>query len=58
MDNKKLSHDIKNAISRLEIMHDIAREKKFDMIPKEEIQKDFAETIEDLKKNFEILLNQ
>ena len=57
MDTKKLSHDIQNAISRLKIMHDIAKDEKFDLIPKDELKKDLAETLEDLKKNFEILLN-
>ena len=58
MDSKKISHDIQNAISRLEIMHDLAREKKFDMISKKELIQDLDDTLQDLKKNFESLINQ
>jgi len=58
MDSKKISHDIQNAISRLEIMHDLAREKKFDLISKQELSQDLDDTLQDLKKNFESLINQ
>lgn len=58
MDSKKISHEIQNAISRLEIMHDLAREKKFDLISKQELSQDLDDTLQDLKKNFESLINQ
>lgn len=58
MDSKKISHDIQNAISRLEIMHDLAREKKFDLISKQELSQDLDDTLQELKKNFESLINQ
>lgn len=58
MDSKKISHEIQNAISRLEIMHDLAREKKFDLISKQELSQDLDDTLQELKKNFESLINQ
>jgi hypothetical protein len=56
MDQKKISHDIQNSISRLKIMHDLAKENNFEMISKEELTKDLEETLQDLKENFKLLL--
>ncbi len=58
MDQKKTSHDIQNAISRLKIMHDLAIDKKFEMISKEELAKDLKDTLRELEENFKKLLNQ
>lgn len=56
MDSKKVSHDIQNAISRLKIMHDLAKENNFEMISKEELVKDLDETLKELKENFALLI--
>ena len=56
MDQKRISHDIENDIARLKVMHDIAKEKKFDLIPKDELEKDLQSTLEDLKEKFALLL--
>ncbi len=52
---KQLSHDIINLIERLRIMHDIAKDKKFNQISEEEFFQDLDETLKDLKKHFEQL---
>ena len=56
MELKRISHDIQNDISRLKIMHDIAKDKKFDLIPQDELEKDLEETLKDLKEKFSLLL--
>ena len=54
MDTKKLSHDILNGLERLRIMHDLAKDQNFSVIPKDEVKADLSETLkkleEDLKK--------
>ncbi len=57
MDEKKLSHDIQNAISRLSVMHDLAKDKNFEMISKDELTHDLDETLKELKNNFSKLIN-
>lgn len=56
MDKKKLSHDILNALERLRIMHDLARDQNFSMIPKDEISSDLSDTIKKLEKDLKDLL--
>ena len=53
---RKLSHDILNMIERLRIMHDLAKDKNFEAISKEELQQDLKEALEKLKQDFEQLL--
>lgn len=55
-DSRQVSHDIMNALERLRIMHDLVKDKKFEMISKEEITGDLQETLEKLKKDFDLLL--
>lgn len=52
----KISHEILNHIERLKIMHEIAKEKNFQDISKEELVNDLDETLEKLKDNFKELL--
>lgn len=52
----QLSHDILNLLERLRIMHDLVREKKFDVVPKEELEKDLKEALTELESNFKRLL--
>lgn len=57
MDRKKiLSHDILNSIERLRIMHDLARDQNFSVIPKEELEQDLAENLKKLERDFKELL--
>lgn len=57
MDTKRqLSHDILNAIERLRIMHDLAKDQNFGVISKEEIKSDLDESLKKLKEDFEKLL--
>lgn len=53
--DRQLSHDILNAIERLRIMHDLIKEKKFDLVPVEELQKDLADTLRKLEADFQKL---
>ena len=56
MDNRKLSHDILNALERLRIMHDLARDQNFTMISKEEVMSDLGETLRKLEEDLKRLL--
>lgn len=56
-DKRRLSHDILNAVERIRIMHDLVKDKNFEMISLEEIQKDFDETLKKLKSDFEKLVD-
>lgn len=56
MENKKLSHDILNALERLRIMHDLARDQNFSLIPKDEVKADLADTLNKLEEDFKKLL--
>jgi galactitol-specific phosphotransferase system IIB component len=58
MDNRKITHDIMNALERLRIMHDLARDQNFSVIPKEEVKADLIETIQKLKEDFSKLIDQ
>ena len=53
MDKRKVSHDILNLLERLRIMHDLIRDKKFDDISKEELESDLQESLQELQKNFD-----
>lgn len=53
---KDLSHDILNMLERLRIMHDLAKDQKFEEISKEEIREDLVETIKIIEISFKELL--
>jgi hypothetical protein len=55
-DEQQLSHDILNMIERLRIMHDLARDKNFKDIAKEEILVDLEDTLKKLKQDIHSLL--
>jgi hypothetical protein len=57
-DARKLSHDILNMLERLRIMHDLAREKNYSSISKEELSSDLAQTLRKLEEDFRKLLDQ
>lgn len=56
MDKRQLSHDILNMIERLKIMHDLAKDQNFSMIPKAEMLEDLQDTLQKLDKDFKELL--
>lgn len=56
MDRKKLSHDILNTLERLRIMHDLIRDKNFEVIGEEEVKADLETSLKELKEKFEKLL--
>ena len=56
MDKRQLSHDILNYIERLRIMHDMARDQKYDLISKEELVNDLDETLSQIEEKFKELL--
>jgi hypothetical protein len=43
-------------IERLKIMHDLAKDKKFDVISKEEMANDLELTLKTIENNFKILI--
>jgi hypothetical protein len=55
-DKRKLSHDILNALERLRIMHDLARDQNFSLISKEEVQHDLGDTLKQLEADLKNLL--
>jgi hypothetical protein len=55
-DKRKLSHDILNALERLRIMHDLARDQNFSLISKDEVQNDLGETLKNLEADLKTLL--
>lgn len=46
------SHTILNELSKLQIMHDLLKEERFEQIPREEIIKDALESLEKIKEAF------
>lgn len=50
--NRENSHTILNELSKLQIMHDLLKEERFDKIPKEEIIQDALASLEKLKDAF------
>lgn len=56
MDKRKLSHDILNLLERLRIMHDLARDQNFEAISKDELKEDLKDTLEQLKKHFDTII--
>lgn len=50
--NRESSHAILNELSKLQIMHDLLKEERFDKISKEEIIKDALESLEKMKEAF------
>ena len=56
MDRRQISHDILNILERLRIMHDLARDKNFEVITESELKNDLKENLDQLKKDFEKLL--
>lgn len=56
-DKRHLSHDILNALERLQIMHDLIRDKNYQMISLEEIQNDLKETLDKMEKDYQSLIN-
>lgn len=49
---RQLSHDILNALERLRIMHDLVKEKNYQMISQVELEADLKETLIKLEKDF------
>ncbi len=58
MDKRKLSHDILNMLERLRIMHDLAKDQNFSAISKEELKQDLKETLEQLQKDFDYIIEE
>ena len=56
MDKRQISHDILNFIERLRIMHDMAKDQKYEMVSKEELIHDLDETLAQIDKKFKLLL--
>jgi hypothetical protein len=56
MDQRTLSHDILNLLERLRIMHDLARDKNFQVISQAEMTQDLEESLKELKEKFQALL--
>jgi hypothetical protein len=56
-DRRQLSHDILNILERFRIMHDLARDKNFENISKEELLVDLKDSLAELEKNFDELIN-
>lgn len=56
LDKRKLSHDILNLLERLRIMHDLARDQNFAAISKDELKQDLLDTLEQLKKDFDTII--
>jgi hypothetical protein len=56
MDKRQVSHDILNFIERLRIMHDMAKDQKYEMVSKEELIHDLDETLAQIDKKFKELL--
>lgn len=50
--DRESGHTIINELSKLQIMYDLLKEKRFDQIPREEIIKDALESLEKLKEAF------
>ncbi|HXH73831.1 MAG TPA: hypothetical protein VNJ08_02630 [Bacteriovoracaceae bacterium] len=55
-DQRQLSHDILNLLERLRIMHDLARDKNFDNISKEELEQDLEQALIQIDKCFKQML--
>ena len=55
-DSRQLSHDILNTLERLRIMHDLAKDKNFETISKDELKNDLNESLNKLKDDFDQLL--
>jgi hypothetical protein len=56
MDKRQLSHDILNYIERLRIMHDMARDQKYELISKEELIHDLDATLSQIEEKFKKML--
>ncbi len=56
MINNKIIHDVINYIERLRIMLDIAKNKKFEQVSKEELTEDLEATLKEIKISFDKLL--
>ncbi|HLW57490.1 MAG TPA: hypothetical protein VKY27_08900 [Bacteriovoracaceae bacterium] len=50
--DRESSHTILNELSKLQIMHDLLKDQRFDKISKEEIIKDALESLEKIKEAF------
>lgn len=50
--DREQSHTILNELSKLQIMHDLLKDKRFEVIPREQIIKDALESLDKIKEAF------
>jgi hypothetical protein len=56
MDRDKISHEILNLLERLRVMHDLAKNKNYSVVKKEELVCDLSETLKEIENHFQSLI--